>query len=74
MSEIKGQLLGLILVLVIFGAVSVGVSSIFKSSAEKITDEYGETSTAIDSQFTTGAAGAAPAAGGLAMPSNLLSY
>ena len=39
MSEIKGQLLGLILVLVIFGTVSVAVAQIFKDSANKMNEE-----------------------------------
>ena len=39
MSEIKGQLLGVILVLVIFGSVSVAIAQIFKNSATKMTTE-----------------------------------
>lgn len=39
MSELKGQLLGIIMVLVIFGTVSVAVAQIFKTSKEKITTE-----------------------------------
>ena len=47
MSEIKGQLLGIILVLVIFGAVSAAVAQIFADSRAKMETEAGSvTSTA----------------------------
>lgn len=36
MSEIKGQLLGIVLVLVIFGAISVTLATVFKSTASSI--------------------------------------
>ena len=39
MSEIKGQLLGIILVLVIFGTVSVAVAQIFKESKDKMNEQ-----------------------------------
>ena len=39
MSELKGQLLGIIMVLVIFGSVSVAVAQIFKTSRDKINTE-----------------------------------
>ena len=37
MSEIKGQLLGIILTLMVFAAVSVTVASLYNSTAEKVT-------------------------------------
>ena len=40
MSEIKGQLLGIILTLMVFGAVSVTVAHVYADSAAKVTD-YG---------------------------------
>lgn len=49
MSEIKGQLLGLVLVLLIFGAVSLSVAAVFRDSADKVTENYdGITSGATD--------------------------
>lgn len=39
MSEIKGQLLGIIMVLVIFGAVSVTIATLFSTSNEKIVEK-----------------------------------
>ena len=37
MSEIKGQLLGIILTLMVFAAVSVTVASLYNATAEKVT-------------------------------------
>lgn len=42
MSEIKGQLLGIILTLMVFGAVSGIVAHLYKQTANKVTN-YGET-------------------------------
>lgn len=39
MTEIKGQLLGLILLLTIFGAVSVGIAAIFANSRDTVTQK-----------------------------------
>ena len=39
MSEIKGQLLGIFLVLIVFASVSLVVSGIFKSTTDKITEK-----------------------------------
>lgn len=39
MSEIKGQLLGIILVLVIFGGISVAMATVFKNTAEQVSDK-----------------------------------
>ena len=38
MSEIKGQLLGIILTLVVFGGVAATVASIYADSATKVTN------------------------------------
>lgn len=38
MSEIKGQLLGIILTLMVFGAVSVTIAHVYKDSAAKVTN------------------------------------
>ena len=48
MSEIKGQLLGIILVLVIFGTVSVAVAQVFKSSKEKMVTQAGSVTEAAE--------------------------
>lgn len=40
MSEIKGQLLGIILTLMVFGAVSVVIASVYSKTAAKVRD-YG---------------------------------
>ena len=38
MSEIKGQLLGIILTLMVFGGVSATIAHVYASSAEKVND------------------------------------
>lgn len=42
MSEIKGQLLGVILVLMIFGTVSVAMIAIFNSLTDKAKEQVNE--------------------------------
>ncbi len=42
MSEIKGQLLGIILVLIVFGAISVTMVKVFKDTASSVSDKAGE--------------------------------
>ncbi len=37
MGEIKGQLLGIILTLVVFGGVSVAIAKVYQASSEKVT-------------------------------------
>lgn len=37
MGEIKGQLLGIILTLVVFGGVSVAIARVYQKSSEKVT-------------------------------------
>ena len=39
MSEIKGQLLGIILTLMVFAAVSVTIAAVYKSTAGKVTEK-----------------------------------
>ena len=39
MSEIKGQLLGIILVLVIFGGVSIALANVFKNTADQVAEK-----------------------------------
>ena len=39
MSEIKGQLLGIVLVLIVFASVSLAVSGIFTNTVEKVTEK-----------------------------------
>lgn len=48
MSEIKGQLLGLVLVLVIFAAVSAGLATVFTSTAGQITTKSENIDTSIE--------------------------
>ena len=64
MSEIKGQLLGVILVLIIFGAVATTMGIVFTNSLNKVNSKYNETGQTSEGQFSSGAAAApAPAAG-----------
>lgn len=39
MSEIKGQLLGIILVLMIFGVVAAGLTAVFTNLTDSVTSE-----------------------------------
>ena len=65
MSEIKGQLLGVILVLIIFGAVATTMGVVFKNSLSTVSTKYNDTiDTTEDSMENSGAA-AAPAPAGL---------
>ena len=38
MAEIKGQLLGIVLTLMVFGAVSIIIAKVYASTAAKVTD------------------------------------
>lgn len=54
MSEIKGQLLGIILVLLIFGAIAAGLVAAFTNLSDNIVDEVndiGSSLTAIKMLF-----------------------
>lgn len=55
MSEIKGQLLGLIMVLIIFGAVGTVIAALFAESRDKIIDK----SENLTKPFEDGIAGTA---------------
>lgn len=48
MSEIKGQLLGIILVIMIFGIVAAGLSAVFTSLTETVSSEVAN---AVTSSF-----------------------
>ena len=52
MSEIKGQLLGIILTLMVFAAVSVTVALVYKQSAAKVTERSVNIDDAIDTALT----------------------
>lgn len=39
MSEIKGQLLGIILVIIVFGVVAAGVSTVFQNLTSSVSEE-----------------------------------
>ena len=54
MSEIKGQLLGIILVLVIFGTVSVAVAQIFKESKDKMNEQATDIIDGAEDALTAG--------------------
>ncbi len=42
MSEIKGQLLGVLLVVSIFGAIGFTLYSAFKGAADKVTESFND--------------------------------
>ena len=48
MSEIKGQLLGIVMVLIIFGAVSGPIAGIFYTTREKITEKSTDMTTGVE--------------------------
>ena len=52
MSEIKGQLLGIILTLMVFAAVSVTVAAVYKQSANKVTEKSENIEDAVDTALT----------------------
>lgn len=68
MSEIKGQLLGVILVLIIFAAVSTTMGLVFSQSVNKVSEKYSGVTSSAETQLTPGPS----AAGGAAFPG--LSY
>lgn len=53
MSEIKGQLLGIILVLVIFGGISVAMATVFKNTAEQVSDKSEDLGKNAQAEFAT---------------------
>ena len=66
MSEIKGQLLGIILTLMVFGGVSATVAAVYSSSASKVSQyaEHIEEPAAGEVDYDTGNSGGAIAAPG----------
>lgn len=53
MSEIKGQLLGIILVLMVFGAVSVGLATVFKKTTDTVVEKANTITDGIDTALST---------------------
>lgn len=53
MSEIKGQILGVVLVLAIFGVVGTALYSAFKTSAENVSNSIKDESNLIKKDTTT---------------------
>ena len=51
MSEIKGQLLGIILVLIVFGAISVTMATVFKSTAGQVAERSTNLGDAAEDKF-----------------------
>ena len=49
MSEIKGQLLGIILVIIIFGAVATGMATIFTNMTSSVSSEMAKAITVTSS-------------------------
>lgn len=54
MSEIKGQLLGIVLVVAVFGVVGTALVTAFKSSAGKIANKVDNDYTVADDGTVTG--------------------
>ena len=48
MSEIKGQLLGIILVIMVFGIVAAGLSTVFKNLTSSVSSEVAH---AVDASY-----------------------
>jgi hypothetical protein len=55
MSELKGQLLGMILVFAIFGAIASILIASFKNAATKVGEQVGEEVTSQSSETSTAA-------------------
>ena len=53
MSEIKGQLLGIILTLMVFAAVSVTIAAVYKRSASSVTQRSEGIEDSIDTELTS---------------------
>lgn len=45
MSEIKGQLLGIILVIIVFGVVAAGISTVFTNLTNSVSSEVAKAAT-----------------------------
>ena len=59
MSEIKGQLLGILLVLIVFGAVSVSMATVFSSTAAQIAEKSEDLEDTVNDAFTNNQQGLA---------------
>lgn len=55
MAEIKGQLLGIILTLMVFAAVSITVAAVYRASADKVTDRSVNIEDAVETELTKSA-------------------
>lgn len=57
MSEIKGQLLGIILTLMVFAAVSVTIAAVYRSSADKVTEKANNIENGAQAELTPSSSG-----------------
>ncbi len=64
MSEIKGQLLGIILTLMVFAAVSVTIATVYNQTASKVTEHAQNVEQGASQELESGNTGAAIAAPG----------
>lgn len=53
MSEIKGQLLGIILVIIIFGAVAGGLATVFQNMTSSVSSEMAKAITSRPASMLT---------------------
>lgn len=52
MSEIKGQLLGIILTVMVFAAISVTIAALYKGTANQVTERSENVADAVDTVLT----------------------
>ena len=52
MSEIKGQLLGIILTLMVFAAVSVTIAAVYKTTAGKVTSKASNIENGVQTELS----------------------
>lgn len=52
MSEIKGQLLGIILTLMVFAAVSVTIAAVYRTSANKVSEKANNIENGAQTELT----------------------
>ncbi len=55
MSEIKGQLLGVLLVVSIFGAIGFTLYSAFKGAADKVTESFNDFDPSVNPELISAA-------------------
>lgn len=53
MSEIKGQLLGIVLVLIVFGGISVAMAKVFKNTSGQITSKSEDAGADAEAQLSS---------------------